>query len=111
MSGAHHSIDVTPLTHLRSIRFMLGSANHNPWVTQILTQISSGHLEEVVFHLAGLAFRFGPGISGALEWREVDTILQRATFSRLKNVKFRGRPRSEPVMEYLPRCHARGILS
>jgi hypothetical protein len=91
---------------------MLGSANHNPWVTQILTQISSGHLEEVVFHLAGLAFRFGPGISGALEWREVDTILQRATFSRLKNVEFRGArpPFSAQALERLPRCHARGIL-
>jgi hypothetical protein len=112
ISGTHHSIDITPLTHLRSIRFVLNSAYRNRWVTQILSQISSVHLEEVVFALQTFVWGFGFGIAGALEWSEVDAVLQCSTFSQLRNVELQSGRRafSARVIKLLPRCHARGIL-
>jgi hypothetical protein len=78
----HHSIDITPLTHLRSIQFVFRCgrrANENDWIMYTLSQMSSVHLEDVVFHL--IAVDWGADISGALRWSEVDAILQCSTFS------------------------------
>ncbi len=129
-SGMRPSIDITPLTHLRSIHFVLQKircANRNRWVTKILSQISSVHLEDVSFqsYALALAFTSSPDtdLFYALEWDELDAILQRPTFSRLKNVWFQtGLPLwntveapdpqrlfSSQIMGYLPRCRARGI--
>jgi hypothetical protein len=127
-SGTRHSIDIAPLTHLRSIQLELHTlhpANRNRWVTQILSQISSVHLEAVAFQMfqyVGDIIDFD--LSDVLEWSEVDAILQHSTFSRLKNVEIRSslrlrktfpapepqRPFSAEIVELLPRCHARGIF-
>jgi hypothetical protein len=125
-SGMSSSIDITPLTHLRSIHFVLQNlhhANRNRWVTKILSQISSVHLEDVAFQLYAFTGSPDTDLSDALEWDELDAILQRPTFSRLKNVWFQtGLPLwntvqapdpqrlfSAQLMEGLPRCRARGI--
>jgi hypothetical protein len=117
VSGTHHSIDMTSLTQLRSIEFMvLVGANQSQWVTQILSQISSANLEDVVFRLD---FFHSKDIVDALEWNDVDAALQRSTFSRLRNVYFLSNlPFSvfdsasdcTSILQRLPRCHARGIF-
>jgi hypothetical protein len=124
-SVTRHPIDITPLTRLRSIQLVLQySTNRNRWVTQILSQISSVHLEHVVFQMYPFAGSIDIGLSNALEWSEVDAILQSSTFSRLKNVEVRSgtrlwntgqvpdpqRPFSAQIIERLPQCHARGIF-
>jgi hypothetical protein len=120
VSVTEYSIDITPLTHLRSIQFELGKgrpAYPNRWVTQILSQISSVHVEDVSFQTLddGICF----GFSDALEWREVDAILQHSRFSRLRRVSFfkcvfistsDGPQSSCTLMQHLPQCAARGIL-
>jgi hypothetical protein len=124
-SGTRHPIDITPLTRLRSIEFVLQTypQNRNQWVTEILSQISSVHLEDVIFQMYPFTGHIDIGLSHALEWSEVDAVLQSSTFSRLRNVEVRSgtrlwdiipesdpqRPYSAQVMERLPRCHARGI--
>jgi hypothetical protein len=109
------------------------SANANRWVTQVLSRISSAQLEDVVFELV-----FPPhdgitsgNVANSLEWHNVDVILQRSTFSSLKNVRFWCNlplyiplfmissptdrlPLSSAhtrIMEGLSQCHARGIVS
>jgi hypothetical protein len=124
-SVTRHPIDITPLTRLRSIQLVLQySTNRNRWVTQILSQISSVHLEHVVFQMYPFAGSIDIGLSNALEWSEVDAILQSSTFSRLKNVEVRSgtrlwntgqvpdpqRPFSAQIIERLPQCHACGIF-
>jgi hypothetical protein len=107
---------------LRSSQFGLGgglSAN-NRWILHILSQMSSVHLEDVVFQLSRFEGPSDSDISSALEWSEVDAILQSSTFSRLRNVELRCRlfydspPRRRPfptqVINRLSRCHARGIV-
>jgi hypothetical protein len=127
-SGTHHPIDITPFTQLRSITFVLGAGrgvNRNQWVMQILSHISSPHLEDVVFKIHFSHSR-AANVSDALEWCNVDSILQRSTFSGLRNVHFRCNfpssvfgstsdgPQSSSacasIMEHLPQCHARGIF-
>jgi hypothetical protein len=127
---------MTSLTRLRSIRFALGAehgVNRSRWVTQILSHMSSARLENVVFKLR---FSRSGGvnsdeildeISNALEWHDVDAVLQRTAFSRLRSVHFRSnipfpvgptsdRPQSSgssarmSIQQYLPQCHVRGIL-
>jgi hypothetical protein len=127
---------MTPLIQLRSITFVLDSGR-NRWITQILSRISSTRLEDVAFKLLSTP---GRGVSSnavynALEWRSVDAILQRSTFSSLRNVHFLSffplvifdsdsddsddsdsafdGPQSSSartsVMQRLPQCLARGI--
>jgi hypothetical protein len=110
MSGTHHSIDMTSLTQLRSIEFMiLVGSNQSQWVTQILSQISSAHLEDVEFKLV---FFYSEDFPNALEWNNVDAVLQCSTFSRLRNIYFRQSSQAArtTVIGHLPQCHARGIL-
>jgi hypothetical protein len=131
MSGTIDSIDMTPLTQLHSITFVLSTTdgvNKNRWVTQILSRVASAHLEDVVFKLAlprGRGVTSG-NISNALEWNNVDATLQRSTFSFLRNVYFLSdvplpdfdsmsdRPQSSSahnrILQHLPECHARGIF-
>jgi hypothetical protein len=129
-SARYHSIDITPPTRLRSIEFMLigdRSANRSRCVTQILSCISSAHLEHVVFKPCNRFDFVGEVNSNAREWHNVDSILQRSTFSRLRDVYFRCTPPSSVVgwtsdgqfsshaayisiIQRLPQCHARGIL-
>jgi hypothetical protein len=110
VSGTHHSIDMTSLTQLRSIEFMvLVGANQSQWVTQILSQISSAHLEDVEFKLV---FFDSEDFANALEWNNIDAVLQCSTFSRLRNIYFRQSSQAAriSVIGHLPQCHARGIL-
>jgi hypothetical protein len=103
---------------LRSIEFVLhGGANKNRWITNILSQVSSGHLEHVAFQLHRLLARADFDLASVVEWSSVDVVLQRSVFSRLRNVEVRcdkplwiKRPFSVQVMEQLPRCHARGVF-
>ena len=108
--GARVSIDITPLTHLRSIQFELCNGRHVE-IIQILSQISSVLLEDVAFQEHSIFD--GENLHHCLEWGEVVTILQRSTFSRLRNVYFwqlqSWAPRTS-VVQLLPRCAGRGIL-
>jgi hypothetical protein len=127
-SVTRHFIDIPSLTQLRSIEFdvLVGpDGNKNRWITQILSQISSADLEDVVFNVF-----FSSGTSGAvstvLEWKSVDAVLQRSTFSGLRNVRFvsnlsfasfdstSDQPQLSSshtsITERLPQCHARGIV-
>jgi hypothetical protein len=107
-SGTHLSIDITPLTQLRSIEFIVDVVDdQNPWVTQTLSRISSTHIKDVTFKLV---FFDGKDIADTLEWSNVDAILQHSTFSRLRKVHFRWLPSLAGVMQRLPHCAARGIL-
>jgi hypothetical protein len=127
-SVTHHFIDITPLTQLRSIEFKVFvglNGNQNRWVTHILSQISSAYLEDVVFKL-DFVLRTSGNVSNILEWNNVDAVLQRSTFSSLRNVRFlpnlsfasfdstSDRPQLSSlhmsIMECLPQCHARGIV-
>jgi hypothetical protein len=125
-SGSHH-FDKAPLTQLRSIKFVLdpGRINRNRWVTQILSCIASAPLEDVTLELV---FPRGKGftsdnVSTALEWKAVDAVLQRSTFSSLRNVQISCNlpwvivdstsdlaQLHRIIMEGLPYCHARGIV-
>jgi hypothetical protein len=110
----HHSIDIAPLTQLRSIQFTVVVGEHNSqWITQILLCISSARLEDVVFDL-DLSISISGDIADALEWNNVDEALQRSTFSRLRSVYFRLLPtqatRTTSVIQRLPQCAARGII-
>jgi hypothetical protein len=90
-------------------------------------------LEEVVFKLVFPRDHDGitsGNVANALEWHNVDAILQRSTFSSLRNVRFWCKlPLYIPffilslpldrlplpsahtrIMEGLPQCHARGIV-
>ena len=97
------------------------------WITQILSHLSSAHLEDVVFRMR-LSDREGSDseeILNALEWQNVDAVLQRTAFSRLSNVHFSctipSSVDSTPdgsrlfsartsIVQHLPQCHSRGIL-
>jgi hypothetical protein len=107
----HHSIDISPLTQLRSIGFtVIVGAHPSQWPLQILLCISSARLEDVEFDLD---FTFSNDIANTLEWNSVDAILQRSTFSRLRNVYFRqllSPTAHTSIVQHLPLCHARGIL-
>ena len=87
----------------------------------------SARLEEVVFitHLSHHARNDSGQISDALEWQNLDPILQRNTFSHLKQVHFsctnplavdstsddpRLSSARTSITQLLPQCHARGIL-
>jgi hypothetical protein len=89
--------------------------------------MSSAHLEDVAFRLHFSRKRGGSSdeISTALEWHDVDAILQRAAFFRLRRVRFQsnipfsvgstsGGPQSSSawtsIIQHLSQCHARGIL-
>jgi hypothetical protein len=125
MSGTRHPIDVTPLTRLRSIEFVIRANRFrftvvlNRWVTQILSHISSAHLETVVFNLQSYSGEVSSdNISNVLEWHNVDVVLQRLAFSNLRNVHLlstcsvtdRPLSLSGHVMHLLPQCHTRGIF-
>ena len=86
------------------------------WLAQILSRISSIHMDEIVLELL-------PSFdskSNALEWRAMDTVLQQQEFSRLSTFKIRfltatSTPSQIPAEEQfyidnLPQCNARGIL-
>jgi hypothetical protein len=90
--GMRYSIDMTPLKDLRLFHLELEGlrpSHRNRWVSRILSRISSAHLEDVVILLHSSARSIGVDLSNVLEWSEVDAILQRSTFSRLKNVEVR----------------------
>jgi hypothetical protein len=120
-----HSIDMTSLKNLRFIRLALQRgypADQNRWVTRMLSQISSVHLEDVVLELCPFTSSIMYDLDTALEWSEVDAILQHSTFTRLRNVELqsttwdKAAPILDPMfhaqaIERLPQCHARGILS
>jgi hypothetical protein len=120
----HHPIDIRHVTQLRSITFMLGAVNQSRWVTEILSHISSARLEDVTFtvHCSNWCRRgvHLHNVSNALEWRNVDAVLQHSTFSGLRNVHFRcnfplsdfgwGLESLASVVQHLPLCHARGIF-
>ena len=125
----HHPIDARHLTQLRSITFTLSEYGVNRWVTHVLSRISSSHLEAVAFELQHWPDREVSlkEIFNALEWHAVDVILQRSTFSGLRNVDFRcklpspvfgstsDKPQSSSayptvMQRLLPQCHARGIF-
>jgi hypothetical protein len=119
-SATNYSNDITPLTHLRSIQFDLcggDPVNPNQWVTQVLSHVSSVHLEDVSFQLHYSCY----DLSEALEWSEVDVILQRSTFSDLRTLSFvqcvftltSAGPQpfaGTSIAQRLPQCAARGIL-
>jgi len=107
------SIDVTPLTRLRSIEFTVYDGNdESGWITETLLHVSSAHLEDVTFKIEYCDAEQPDDISGCLEWRQVDAILQQSTFSHLKKVHVWLAHEVEHInaIERLPRCAARGIL-
>jgi len=106
-------MDIAPLTQLRSIEFIVYVGDHqSQWVTQTLSHVSSACLEDVTFKL-NVSESDDIANANALEWSNVDSVLQHSTFSRLRNVYFQGSPHYAPrstIMQYLPQCTARGIL-
>ena len=122
ISGTRYSSEIAFLTRLRSIQFELRRGdreNPNRWITQILSRISSAHLEDVSFKLRSSFDK----LSEALEWSEIDVILQRPRFSGLKNLCFdqcyffvtaeemKGPSVARTTIPHrLPQCAARGIL-
>jgi hypothetical protein len=86
----------------------------------ILSHISSAHLENVVVKLqvSGIRDVSSSHVSNALEWHNMDAVLQRPTFSSLRNVHLLAIdygsdvPMSLPghILQLLPQCHARGIV-
>ena len=115
--GPHWQLDLRRNTCLRSLQIEVNDADDARLVTQLLSQISSPHIEEV-----GLEITTGEDDEvGQLGWDEIDVALQQPFFSRLKMVNVRviqmdnsddWVPNAvEWVVNQMPRCHARGILS
>jgi hypothetical protein len=85
-------------------------------VTQMLSQISSAHMEEV-----GLEISVGSDDRvGQVRWNEIDAALQHSSFSGLKTVSVRvvqwpflydsDQHVVSRIKDLMPICHARGIL-
>jgi hypothetical protein len=82
-------------------------------VTQMLSNISSAHMDEV-------GFEVDVGDVGLVGWNEIDAALQHPSFSGLRRVEVRVIQWPEPYtwdsvnvpweMEFMPRCHASGVL-
>jgi hypothetical protein len=69
----------------------------------------SARLQDVTFKLG---FSNPDVIANALDWKNVDAVLQHSAFSDLRNVYFRqlSSVAHTRIVQHLPRCHARGIL-
>jgi hypothetical protein len=89
-----------------------GASGDANLVTQMLSQISSAHIEEV-----GLEIDPDDDEIGQVGWKEIDAALQHPSFSALRTVNVRivhwagwDPDAGSWVMDCMPRCHACGIL-
>jgi hypothetical protein len=115
-SDNHWPINLRHNTRLRSLQIELGhdsAYDETRLVKQMLSQISSAHMEEVGLEIV-------VGDIGQLRWNEVDAALQHSSFSGLGTVIVRVVPwpfiyDCDPnivswIKDHMPGCHACGIL-
>jgi hypothetical protein len=82
------------------------------WVTILLSQITSIHIEEVVFHVWLSIVED----LDSLDWDSMAKVFARPSFSRLQRIHFRvwgvmNREQAlDSIRKKLPACDARGIL-
>jgi hypothetical protein len=115
--GLHWPIDLRRNTCLSSLHIEFdGALDITSLVTQLLSQTSSAHMEEV-----GLDISAGDGDQvGQLDWNAIDAALQHSSFSGLRTVTvrvvqwpfvFEWDPNAFSwIKDRMPGCHARGIL-
>lgn len=113
-------IDLSQNTNLRrltiELRHLPGSPNDCLWLTQMLSQIVSVHLQEIRLQIVWGASHVGPYF---LDWRGMDEVLVRPQFANLKKVtvaaqhgiQFLQRPAfPDWVRAQLSGCYSRQIL-
>ena len=109
-------LNLSHFTRVRSIRILFEFFDPECawWLTRVLSNISSVHLEEVA-----LEFKFSDYVEdGSQAWDQVDAILQNSMFSGLRKVEICCLGSSpalesklaEGIASYMPRCRARGII-
>jgi hypothetical protein len=110
-SDSPHVFDLSHFTQLRSIQIALYYRSPTASLMHLLSSMSSTHLERVAF-LVSCPF----GNESLLQWNQVDDVLQRSPFDRLKEVYIdcAGHPPSwvfDPILRDMSQCRTRRFLS
>ena len=115
LSGSRWPFDPRRNSCLRPVQIELVNADHAATLaTQMLSQLSSARIEEVGLTIGGCE----ENILDPAIWNDIDAALQHSSFSGLKTVNVRLIPMDGIwawndhllIMNYMPRCRARGIL-